>query len=770
MPFDAMFPPEADEDWLFDFLAEEIQYWAEALEKDPSLQATMDFETRSACDLKKHGSWVYSLHPTTEAMCLVYKLPGQERKLWHMAHPQHLIGESPPPYDLFAFILAGGLIEAQNAFFERVIWKNVMARRKGWPEINHIQWRCSAAKASAASLPRSLEGAAKAMKLPVEKDMQGHRLMLKMSKPRKPRKAEREEWKAEHGDEPMPILWSEEEDDIYRLWEYCDRDVESEEMLSDSLPDLIPEELEIWQMDQWINERGAKFDIEMATCALKLAKKWKDVLNEELHQLTGVSAGSKRAQVKEWLKENEDLELPDTAATTMEWYIGNVEMSGRARRVCEIVMEVNKTSTRKYQAMIDKAGEDWRVRDLLMYHGAGTGRWAGKGVQIHNFPARDLIVKDFEEAAAAIKSGDLEWCRLLFGDIMKLLSHALRGAIIPEDGYDFMVADYSAIEARCVLWLAGDNKALDVFRSGGDIYCDMATGIYGYPVNKSDHASERQFGKQAILGLGYGMGYITFLLTCRKYGIYFSRAEVARIMGHENLAKYEEWVKDKFTIEDRKPGEQNKRGKNIQARRNIRRLEEEREKPHEVFHELALMKYVVDVYRDRYQDVKAMWYEQEEAAIAAVQKPGSRIPCGKVTWYVEDGWLNCELPSSRCIKYRDPEIKPVKTSWGEVKPALRYMSVDGVTRKWVRTATYGGKIVENITQAVARDIMANAMLVAYKGGKYLTIMSVHDELVSEVKKNEGSIDEFEALMSSLPAWAVGCPITAEADRLTRYKK
>ena len=182
-------------------LADRVEFWRSQLALLERPVATVDFEGRSACSLNKHGSWVYSEHPTTEAMCLAYKLPdADDPGLWHMAHPKHLIDESPPPLELFAFIEAGGLVEAHNAFFERGMWRNVMVARHGWPEVPHLQWRCSAAKASACSLPRALEDAALAMDLSEEKDAAGHRLMLKMCKPRKPRKAERQQWKAEHGE------------------------------------------------------------------------------------------------------------------------------------------------------------------------------------------------------------------------------------------------------------------------------------------------------------------------------------------------------------------------------------------------------------------------------------------------------------------------------------------------------------------------------------------------------------------------------------------
>lgn len=774
-----------------------IDFWIDALANvlPANCKATIDFETRSTVNLKVAGAWNYSKDPTTEAMCLCYHLPGStDIGLWHCATPDQFIAESDLPEDLFAFILAGGLVEAHNAFFERCIWKNVMAARHGWPEVPHEQWRCSASRASACALPRALEQACSAMGLPIEKDMVGNRLMLKMCKPRKLLKAERTEWRAKGYDVDKIVLWHEDAEDIYRQWEYCKNDVLAEMALSSVLPELSPYELEIWLMDQALNERGARFDLEMAASALQMAQYWKKELNAELEAMTGISAATQRAAVKDWLLEHENLDLPDTTADTLEIILADeaLDVSGRAQRIIHIMQDVNKTSTRKYKAMLDKADPaDWRIRDLLMYCGAGTGRWAGKGVQVHNFPARDLIVKNFDEACEVIKEGNIRWARFLYDDIMKLLSHALRGAIIPEDDSDVIVADYSAIEARCVLWEADAQSALDVFRRGEDIYCDMASGIYGFTVTKAN-TSERQFGKQAILGLGYGMGFITFLLTCRKYGIFFSLEDAKRIVGEERLSKYIDWVKDYLNVEVDTSAEgstKEARSKRAQAKAIRKKLTDAREDPDKILHELALMKYVVDVYRKRYPEVKEMWKAQELAAMNAVKDMmlhDNPSVCGKMKWFVSaerivkmpDGsffkipkgkFLHCELPSGRLLTYVDPQLKKSKTAWGELRMALSYSRM-GMSNKWERTGTYGGKIVENLTQAVARDIMADAMLEAYKGGVYWPMMSVHDELVCEVKKSEGSEEDFEKLMSNTRPWAYGCPITAEAWRAPRYRK
>jgi len=775
-------------------LAPQIARWRALLSVFDKAQGTIDFETKSEMNIKVYGSWRYSKHPSTDAMCLSYKLPGYDTpRTWHPAYPHLGIEGTELPEDLFAFILAGGLIEAHNAFFERVIWTHVMVKKHGWPRVPEETWRCSASKASAAALPRDLENAVKAMGLPIEKDMEGRKVMLRLSKPRKPRKAEKAEWKEKHKGlkviPPMPPIWHESKEDFEKLWKYCEKDVLAEECLSEAVPALPEKELAVWKLDQKMNLRGVRFDLVLAKRALHCAAAWRKVLNKELELLTGISAGTKRAQIKEWLRVHENLDLPDTTADTVSWYIARYDLSGRALRILEIMKQVNRTSTRKYQAMIDRVDpEDGRAHDSLMYHGAATGRWTGRGIQVQNFPRGHIDNMDTACADIMEHYDNPEWLFFLYGDVLELLSGALRGAIIPGDDCDLTSADYSAIEARCVLWEAGAEAALEVFRRGGDIYCDMASGIYGFEVTKENKA-ERQFGKQAVLGLGYGMGYVTFLLTCRKYDIYFTKEQVKKIL-KDKYEKYETWVTNQLFPPMTAKNKDDKTKKRAAAK-ILRRLREKREDPKAIIHELVLMKYTVDVYRTRYPEVKQMWTDQETAAINAVkgwemlvkqatelfgeltiqerdQIEGPRITHGMISWFVKGGFLCCELPSGRCLRFRDPQIKPSRTAWGELKSGLRYMSI--VKGKfWARTASYGGKLVENITQATARDVMADAML-RMDGSCYVPMMTVHDEVVAEVPKGEGSKTDFSDMLSIIEPWARGCPITAEAERYPRYRK
>jgi DNA polymerase len=745
-------------------------------------RATIDFETRSVADLEDVGAWLYSKHPTTEILCLSYHLPGMpegEVVFWHCAHPEIGIKETSRGVlkPLFEWIKKGGKVEAHNCFFEECIWRHVAWKRRGWPKIRDDQWIDSAAKAAAHSLPRDLGGAGRALHLPVAKDAAGKALIRKYSKPKRLTKLD----KALNGE--GAIIFNEDVEGLAEYWEYNKQDVRAEVRLSKSIPDLRPAEYRLWRVTQEMNRRGVAIDVELCHAALDLVEKARGKLNAELEEITGMEGvkGSQRALVKEWLEENEKLFLPDTKAATLEFYLERKadKLTPRSKCVLEIVREVNRTSPKKYQRMLECVDTDGRARELLVYCGAErTGRFAGRGIQIHNLPKGKLPKGlSMDTACEDVKTRDLAWCEMIYGDVMNLIVSCLRGAIIAPPGRELISADYSAIEARCVLWLAMADAALNVFREGKDIYCDMASGIFGREITKenakvitSTGATERDFGKVAVLGLGYGMGFIKFLITLRTYKIFLTRREVYTMMGEKRLLKYEAIVRRKLfpkpeDYEDSKAYNSAER----QAAVERRRLLDERENPEECLHELALCKYVTETYRARYSEVPKMWKDQEAAAIEAV-KTRKPVKCGRVIWFVKGRYLKCRLPSGRCLHYCDPEIKNQKTSWGESRPGLRFMGRDQKSKKWVRQGSYGGKLTENITQATARDIMAHAKVELADTIDYDLLLSIHDEIVVEIDEGRADRKDFEIRMADLPECYEGCPITAEAKVYKRYRK
>lgn len=674
-------------------------------------KATLDFETRSACNLKTHGTWVYSQHPSTEILCLAYRLPHWpegETEVWHPAVcglPERMDSRLS---ELLDWIESGLLVEAHNSFFEYCVWKSILVSRHGWPALAQSQMRCSAAKAAARALPRALDDATKALHLSCGKDMDGHKLMLKMSKPRKSRKAERTQWE-QHGSIPPQYLWHESPDQLHRLIAYCRQDVLAEEALSSSLPDLSPAETEMFQLDLTINCRGFQIDREAVQTALRLIHREGILLNAELAEITGgtVRKATQRDRMIRWFND-QGLDIDNTRKDTIDDYLLDPRWTGPLRRALEILRALGRSSTAKYQAMRDWMGSDGRVRGGLLYHGATTGRWAGKGIQPHNFPKGTLGKVNVDDLWALLKRGIRDEIMAVYPSVMETLSHGLRGAIIAGKGRQLYVADYAAIEARVLLWLADDQEALDTFREGRDIYLDTAESIYHHPCTKEAHPTERQLAKVAVLGLGYGMGAPKFAATCETFGI-------------------------------------------------------------DIDEEFA--QQIVTAYREKFYLVKQLWYDMEQAAVDALHKDNENVEveCGSVAWRLDGSFLLCRLPSGRDLSYPFPQLKPRKTPWGDTKLTLTFMGFNDKTKQWERQHTYGGKLVENVTQAVARDILAEAML-RCDSSIYKPVLSVHDEIVAEAPLLQGSTAAFDQLMTQAPTWAPDCPIAVESWAGTRYHK
>lgn len=830
-------------------------------------RATIDFETRSAQPIKD-GAWLYSKHKSTRVLCLAFTLPGMcplRPSLWAPA-----MGGRPAVEDwalddqgepvtlerLFQYIRDGGLVEAHNVNFEAMIWLNLFSKAEGGdeygctgmdaPPVKDEQWRCSAAKASALALPRDLAGAGEAMDLPLHlrkwKDV-GNRILNKLSKPRKALKAEP---KVDEDFEDI-VYWRDyEEEDFLTLYAYCKQDVVSEHALSDRTPDLDSREYRVWLADFRANRRGVKVDLALCRMALKLEAQIKTRMNDVLAGITTTDPegqypdgirGSERAKLLAWLGDH-GVDLPDSQAATLDHLIASSAFDALTPEVQEVITiarNINRVSVSKFKRIIACADpDDHRVRELVMYHGAATGRWSGKGIQVQNFPKGTVLIKltggvqvAMGDLVADIMSGDIEWLRVLYKDPLAALSCALRGALIPSKGKVLYVADYSAIEARVVLWLAGAIKALDVFkRKDTDIYCDMAEGIYRRPINKKDHPKERGFGKVAILGLGYGMGWVTFLITLRSFEIKFKPHEAREAMG-DQADRYEKWVRAQLwpvepQPEDFKTDEAYKedlrkwKSRKKLASATLRRLRDEREIPEDIISEMALCKYTVDTYRARYPEVKKLWGLQEAAACQAIAKwkrrsiareeeferqralakkafaagktfhfvepewePPIFVECGHVTWYVEGRWLFCVLPSGRKLAYNLPDVKSVPTPWGEKRLSMRFMGVHKKTKKWARMSSYGGSIVENIDQGTARDMMADALVRIDSGydsdEDFDLLASIHDEAVSEgedhgAADNDTDMEEYRGLMTKMAPCYAGCPVAAEGEPLRRYQK
>ncbi len=647
----------------------------------------LDFETRSEVDIWKVGAWNYSVHPSTEILCMAICTAAN-------AEIQILSKDQISDPEVYAIKFMVGVYEgfkfhAHYSMFENYIWHNILVKRYGWPAIPLRQWRCTAALAAAHALPRALDKAALALDLSEKKDMEGKRTMLKMCKPRKATKNNK-------------AKWHEKEEDFQKLYDYCINDVEVERAIENKLPQLSAHELEVWRLDQIINTRGIYVDTEAVEAALYLIEKYTTECNDEIKKITDgyLEKVSQRTRVLNWIK-GQGVELHSYTKDAIVEALKN-NMPPQVKRVLEIRQQTGKTSTAKYEAIKNATTENSRVKDMFVYHGASTGRWAGKIVQLHNLPRG--TIKDTETCIEAMKTRNLELFKFLYSNPMEAFSSCVRGMFIAAPGKDLLVADFASIEARVLAWVAGEEKALDYFRKKEDSYVKMAEHIF-----KTDKVSGnmRFVGKQAVLGCGYGMGAKRFRETCLSLG-------------------------------------------------------------QKVSEELA--KTAVDTFRKQNKKIVELWKKQEQAAIFTTHGNGGlSLGVPRIYWEKKKDFLYCTLPSGRKLAYQHPKIERVE-KFGQTVDQLTFMGI-GLNNQWIRQSTWGGTLVENIVQAISRDLLVDAMLRCEKAG-YKVVLHVHDEVVAEISENcpHDMLGKFIEHIISLPKWAKGCPIEAEGWRGKRYRK
>jgi len=669
-----------------------------------------DFETRSEADLKAVGGYEYSMHPTTEIMCVAWRIGTKETLPNAPTYSWSALCDEYSLKKLIADILnPAHTLVAHNAFFEQVITRNVLSRYSNderLKSIPHERWICTAARAAALALPRSLDGACSALGLKFQKDLEGGRLLLKMCKPRKPTKNN-------------PAVWHETAEDYKRLVEYCRADIAAEVGLFLATPPLNETERRVWALDQKINFRGVYTDRHLVAQTLKMIEVETVNMTEELKELTDgqIDSISQRDRMLRYLY-NMGVRLPDFQAKTVTDAIASGEYTGKALRLLEIKRDFGKTSTAKYSAFWFRSKTDKRVRDSLLYHGASTGRWSGSGVQFQNLPRGSI--KDTALSCKLVKDGDLDTIKMAYGNPMEVFSSNIRGCVIATPGKEIFCSDYAAIEARVLFWIAGHDVGCQMFADGIDLYKNMATKIYGVKLEDVTK-DQRQLGKKAILGCGYGMGPVKFEESCEQEGITLE-GEVVKLV----------------TL----------RG---------------------VFDTKQLAIDAVESYRETHSLVPKLWGNLQRAAMYAVSNPGKSVTINRTKWFVKNDFLWCELPSGRRLAYYKPLIRHERDKFKNLKPTLYHYGINNTTRQWELQKTWGGTLTENVVQAVARDFMADAMLRIEAAG-YEVILSVHDELVAERNIGEGTIEEYESLMSTVPEWGRGCPIKVEGWVGKRYRK
>lgn len=681
----------------------------------------IDFETRSQIDLKKAGLHNYATDPSTGAHCLSYGPDPDHIKTW--------VEEEPFPADLKAHIESGGILTAWNAQFELAIWNLCCIPRYGWPPLPIKQVRCSMVRAYAMALPGALEDAAPALGVDHRKDAVGHRVMLQLSKPKK--------------DGTMWRRDAESLDKFLQVYEYNRQDVRTELACLDRLMELSPSETLLWELDYKINNRGVLCDLASIEKASLIIQSEQKRLNGEMLKVTGGVVGScnEVQMLGKWIK-SQGVEMDGLAKADVLNALAGAEdedgpyeegddlppwvvpMPPAVRSALKLRQEAAKSSTAKLVAMQQKASSDGRLRNMHQFHGASTGRWAGRGIQPHNLSRTREGIKQADIDAMFSMLDDKAMLDMFYGPSMDAVKDCLRGMLIAADGNELIACDFSAIEARGVAWLAGQESVLEIFRSHGKIYEHAAAGAYHVPLDEVTK-DQRMVGKVIVLACGFGGSTGAFQSMARNYSVKVSDEEALDI---------------------------------------------------------------VKAWRQSNQKIVSYWYDLE-AAVASAMTEGCTASAGpigrRVKFRKAGSFLWALLPSGRALCYPYPELRMVMTPWGEEKEQLTFMTVVDQTQKkkakilpdpnakgrWQRASTYGGSLAENMTQAIARDLLAEAMARIEAEGLEV-IFHVHDEIVIEVKQFRAgyALERMETIMSEAPAWAKGLPLAAEGWRGKRYRK
>lgn len=660
----------------------------------------IDFETRSAVDLRKTGVYVYAKDETTDLWCVCYAHGNGPIETWV---PDHVTPGRGFFADVTAHVGNGGLIVAHNANFERVIWDNILTPRYGWPKPKMEQWRCTMTQCYAMALPGKLEDALPAAGIDHAKDMTGHRLMQRMCRPRKV-----------SGD--GTITWWDDAERIGRLIEYCKSDVIGERLLYDRLRPLKDSELELWFLDQRINDRGVFVDKELADAAKCVVADCAEGLDADIRAATkgAVSRCSNRNQIVQWVRER-GVDVTGIAKSDIEDLLERDNLPTDVRSVLDIRRRSAKASVAKIDTLLRGTCPDGRARGLLQFHAAGTGRWAGRRFQPQNLKRPDLeLPEQVDEAIDLIMDGDAEMIEAMYGEPLAVVGDTIRGMIKAPPGKKIIAADYAAIEGRVLAWLADETWKIQAYRDGVPIYETTAAKCLNKKLEDVTKLERQNYGKVPELACGYQGGMGAFKKMAITFGVELEDAEVKKIVA--------DW-------------------------------------------------------REANPSIREFWYALDAAAMQAVTKPGStQWVDDKIVFRVAGSFLWMRLPSKRFLAYAYPEIAPKKMPWldertGEyvVRDAVSYKGVNSYTRKWERCWLYGGLLAENATQAVSRDFMAAAMPELEKAG-YPIILTVHDEIVAEPDEDFGSAEEMVSIMKVLPEWGLDCPIEAEGWEGARYRK
>lgn len=648
----------------------------------------IDVETYSNEDIAKAGAYRYCQDKSFKILLFAYAFDDEPVQI------VDLTKEYLPDEVIEALMDPNVLKTAFNANFERNAISNYFVMIDCPPR----QWDCTMIKALRLGLPGSLEMVGKALKFAEDKQKmkEGKALIQYFCKPCKPTKANG--GRTRNLPEHAPEKW-----ELFK--EYCKQDVEVERDIRKALSvyNTLDSEKELWDLDQEINDRGVRVDLTLIEQAIKCDEEFTEKSKKRAIALTGLDNPNSPTQIKSWVGDRLGHEVTSLTKDSIPDLIKEAEEIGD-KEVIEMLklrQFMGKTSVKKYKAMKEARCSDGRVHGLLQFYGANrTGRWAGRLVQVQNLPQNHL--EDLDDARKFLKNGNFEEIELLYDGVSDTLSQLIRTAFIPSEGNIFMVADFSAIEARVIAWMAKEQWRMDVFKDNGDIYCASASRMFGVPVVKHGiNGHLRQKGKIAELALGYGG-----------------------------------------------------------AGGAIRAFDKDCSIPDE-----ELPKLVSD-WRAASPNIVNFWWDVDKAAKKAIREKTTEIlPKYHLKFIYNPGVLFIELPSKRRLSYIRPKVE--QGVYG--KTVITYEGMEQTKHNWSRLETYGPKLVENIIQATARDCLGITMQRIAKKG-YNIVFHVHDELILDVPKDFGSLEEVNKTFGEPIPWAPGLILNADGYLCNYYMK
>ncbi len=644
----------------------------------------IDFETYSPVDLTKASSYKYMHNASTDIVCLAYKIHDDPTVTWT---PQVQGGHIQL---LFDYVEAGEKIFAHNALFDYLAW-NIIGSRYGFPELRLEQCVDTQALASRYTLPGSLEKVGVVLDLGIQKNKAGAGLMRKISMPTR------------NGKRPVQGVDYSHTDYVDYL-QYCKDDVNATDLLVRSLPasELSEDEQRYWDITQRMNMAGLPVDESSAVRILDYISSFAEEMTLRVPELSqgAIQKVTQVAKLKAWML-TKGVKVENLQAATVEALLKDKNLPGQVREMLELRQTIGRSSTAKYRKIADMVIHG-RVYNNLQYYGTSTGRWAGRGFQLQNLPRASVPNPD----DTISKFNNFE----PVDDPVNVAKALIRPMIKAPEGRMLIVSDYSSIENRLLAWVAKDEPALELFRTGGDQYVDMASFLYRKGAEDITK-SERQIGKIIILGCGYGMGAKRFVETAATWGVHMELHEAQR---------------------------------------------------------------AVDAYRDRYSLVKTMWYKLKDACVQAIQRPGETYECNSCSFRVvkcraDNRWLVLRLPSGRNLYYMAPYLS--EDTYGLVPG---HYGINPYTKKWDRLKLIPGRVTENIVQALARDIMAHGLVkVTDLMADVILLGTVHDEAIGEISAeddNRSTMLRFNNCLCMLPDWATGLPLEAEGYIAERYRK